>query len=98
LRTAEGLQVAREVPAHLLLLETDAPWCGIKPTHAGHSLISTSFPSVKKDKWTSGILVKDRNEPCTLIQVLEVVAVVRQCDPAELAKQVRTNCQFLFGF
>jgi TatD DNase family protein len=98
LRTEEGLQVAREVPVHLLLLETDAPWCGIKPTHAGHFLVATSFPTVKRDKWVPGMLVKDRNEPCTLIQVLEVVAGVRECDPEELAKLVQANCQFLFGF
>eukprot|EP01034_Spumella_vulgaris_P024307 gene24307-30628_t len=96
LRTEEGLEVARHVPAHLLLLETDAPWCGIKPTHAGHSRVSTFFPTVKRDKKVAGVLVKDRNEPCTLLQVLEVVASVRECEPEDLATQVRANTYALF--
>jgi TatD DNase family protein len=47
----------------------DAPWCGIKPSHASSSHIKTQFTSemVKKEKWISGKMVKDRNEPCTIM-------------------------------
>jgi TatD DNase family protein len=47
----------------------DAPWCGIKPSHASHAHIKTQFTSemVKKEKWIAGKMVKDRNEPCTIM-------------------------------
>ena len=39
LRTADNLAVAAAVPAERLHLETDAPWCGIKRTHAGRRAV-----------------------------------------------------------
>lgn len=97
LKTDENLLVVKEIPIELLLLETDAPWCGIKNTHAGSGLISTKFLSSKKEKFKVGTLVKDRNEPCTMIQVLEVVARVRNVDPFVLSQIVYQNTQRLFG-
>ncbi|KAF0852853.1 Sec-independent protein translocase protein TatD (deoxyribonuclease) [Andalucia godoyi] len=43
LRTEENLAVLREhVPISRLLLETDAPWCDIRPTHASAKLLAAS--------------------------------------------------------
>lgn len=96
LKTEEGLQNAAAVPDSLLLLETDAPWCGIKRTHASFQHLSTIFPTAKKEKFQPGKMVKDRNEPCTMIQVLEAVAKVRGVDPVALAQQVYENSERLF--
>lgn len=96
LKTEENLRVAAAVPLERLLLETDAPWCGIKPTHAGFKHLVTNFPTSKKEKFSLGTLVKDRNEPCTLIQVLEILAAIRETSQGELAEQIWKNTQQLF--
>jgi TatD DNase family protein len=48
---------------------SDAPWCGIKSSHASHQHVKTShnLTTVKKEKWSAGKMVKDRNEPCTIV-------------------------------
>ena len=59
--------VVKEIPLSNLLLETDAPWCEIRPTHASAKYINTKFDykvAKKPDKWTQGGIVKGRNEPC----------------------------------
>jgi TatD DNase family protein len=96
LKTAESVAVAAGLPLGRLHLETDAPWCGIKPTHPSHAHVATTFPSKKKEKFEQGWLVKDRNEPCTMVSVLEVVAAARDCDPIELADAVYANTEKLF--
>lgn len=37
LRDGAGLETARRVPLDRLLLETDSPWCDLRPTHASAS-------------------------------------------------------------
>jgi TatD DNase family protein len=96
LRTQEGLVNATLVPDHLLLLETDAPWCGMKKSHASYRFIDTVFPSRPKERYEEGVLVDNRCEPCNMVQVLEVVAKLRRRDPFELAEQVYENTERLF--
>ena len=88
--------MAAAVPEHLLLLETDAPWCGIKPTHPSHAHVSTVFPNKKKEKFEAGYMVKDRNEPCTLIQIFQVLASLRGAEEHALADQILLNSNRLF--
>merc|ERR1712129_220638 len=94
---AENLETVRRLPGQFLLLETDAPWCAIKATHAGHHFVKSSWEEVKKpEKWEDGRCVKDRCEPCHLRQVLEVVAGARGQTPEALAAEVASNSQRVF--
>lgn len=43
LKTAEQLKVVAQIPNERILLETDCPWCGIRPSHAGKFLLSKKF-------------------------------------------------------
>ena len=99
-REQGGLEVAREVPIERLLLETDAPWCEVKRTHAGWGMVRTGFEERRVGgKGGSGGdegMVKGRNEPCKMVQVAEVVAAARGMRVEELVKQVRLNTDRLF--
>ncbi|KAG0036940.1 TatD DNase [Podila clonocystis] len=100
LKTEENLKVAASVPLDRLMLETDGPWCDIRPTHASHKHLSKMSaeqqalyvpPSKKKERFEMGSMVKSRNEPCTMGQVLHVMASLHNMDPAALAQVVYDN-------
>jgi TatD DNase family protein len=69
LRTEENLAVAAKIPKDRLMIETDCPWCEVKPTHPGYKHVTTKYPSVKKEKYTvdSDCQVKGRNEPVNIV-------------------------------
>uniref|UniRef100_A0A7C9DLZ5 Uncharacterized protein n=1 Tax=Opuntia streptacantha TaxID=393608 RepID=A0A7C9DLZ5_OPUST len=74
LKTAQNLDVVRGIPVERMMIETDSPYCEIKKTHAGVKMVKLKRPSQKKEKYDPECLVKGRNEPCLVRQVLEVVA------------------------
>jgi len=40
LKTEENCDVVREIPLHMLHLETDGPWCEIRPAHASSAILA----------------------------------------------------------
>ena len=55
------------------------------------------WPSLDKKKWREGAVVKGRNEPHNIRQVLEIIAAVREVDNIEqLADKIYTNTEKLF--
>ena len=46
MKTEENLDVVRAIPLDKLLLETDAPWCDIRPTHASAAYLWPSSSGV----------------------------------------------------
>lgn len=45
LKSAENLAVAAKIPRSQLLIETDAPWCEVRKSHAGYRLL-TPYPNI----------------------------------------------------
>jgi len=97
LKTADNLEVVKKIPLERILVETDCPWCEIKPSHAGYSLIQSTFPA-KKDpkKWQEGFCVKGRSEPCHIVQVAEVIATVQGVSVEQVATAAWENSKKLF--
>ncbi|CAO3570889.1 unnamed protein product [Mortierella alpina] len=105
LKTEDNLQVAVKVPLDKLLLETDGPWCDIRPTHASFKHLSKMTAeeqamynpvSKKKERFEEGSMVKNRNEPCTMGQVLHVMAGLHSMDPVALSDIVYKNTMKVF--
>ncbi|KAG2494042.1 hypothetical protein HYH03_007688 [Edaphochlamys debaryana] len=96
LKTEANLEVVAGLPPGRIMLETDCPWCEIRPTHAGRKHLSPASlagPSGAKDrkKFAEGCQVKSRNEPANIRQVLEVVAGAQgRSDPEGLAALAAT--------
>lgn len=98
LRTEENLEVVKRIPLDRLMLETDAPWCEMRPTHASYSMIKTFLPLKKKpDKFEWGEGVKGRCEPWMMRQVLEVVAAVKGVDQEVVARHAHLNASRVFN-
>lgn len=74
LKSEENLEVVKKLPANKIMIETDAPWCGIRSSHAGFKFIKTKFPTVKKkEKWNKDFLIDGRNEPCQILLVIFIL-------------------------
>jgi len=96
LKTKQNLEVVKNIPAERIMIETDAPWCDIRSTHAGFNAIKSTWETKDKKKWELGKCVKSRNEPCHLIQILEVIANCKQMDEQELANILFFNTHSVF--
>lgn len=98
LKTQENLDVAKALPLDKILLETDCPYCEIKPSHAGFGFIKTTFEKKADKKFELGKMVKGRNEPCQLIQVAEVIAGVKGVPVKEVVDACYQNSMRLYGW
>jgi TatD DNase family protein len=82
------------------MLETDAPWCGIKQTHAGYKHVKAlSNPALfkKREKFEPYYIIKDRNEPSMIQQVFDIVCAIREEDDRkQFAEQIYANTERLF--
>ena len=91
LRSQELLDMVAAIPMEKLVVETDAPWCGIKASHASSTHVSTKFAQVKKEKFVLGCMVKDRNEPAKVLEVVEVIASIKGVDVSIVAQATYQN-------
>ncbi|KAL0232102.1 hypothetical protein PCE1_003098 [Barthelona sp. PCE] len=85
LKTEENCDVVRQMDASHIMLETDCRFCEIKKSHYSHQFVHTKFNTKRYDRWQKGYLVKNRNEPCKIIQVAEVVSQLMGMKCSDLA-------------
>ncbi|KAL0942642.1 deoxyribonuclease tatd [Colletotrichum truncatum] len=97
----ESLEMAREIPLERLQIETDAPWGEIPAGSEVAKKYLTNAPSLppskKKDKFEMGLMVKGRNESCTMARVAFVVAGLKGITVEEVAEAAWKNSVEMFG-
>lgn len=96
LRTEENLAAMSVVPLDRMVIETDAPWCEVRRSHAGHKHIGTHWETVAKEKQRDTAMVKSRNEPCKLVQVVEVIAGHRGIPVEDVVEACYRNTMDIF--
>ena len=101
LKTEENLAVVKEIPLERLQIETDGPWCEIRASHASSKHLQDSglnIPkAVKKEKWQKGLMVKGRNEPCTIPHVAHVIGKVKGIPVDQICEVAWNNSTKMFG-
>jgi TatD DNase family protein len=99
LKTAENLKVVKAIPLEKLMLETDGPWCEMRPSHASAPIVKNWVEAkwVKKEKWVEGAMVKGRNEPCLIGKVAWAVAGIRGLSVENVAEAAWGNTVRVFG-
>lgn len=80
MKTEENIAVVKELPLERIQIETDGPWCEMRPSQASAKFTKDAGPlpkAVKKEKWSPECMVKGRNEPCTITHVAHAIAGVK---------------------
>lgn len=89
LKTDENIEVVREMPLERIQIETDGPWCEMRPSHASAKFLGDAPPlpkSVKKEKWAKGCMVKGRNESCAIPRVAYAIANIKRIPVEEVCE------------
>ncbi|KAK3621163.1 hypothetical protein LTR56_022961 [Elasticomyces elasticus] len=100
MKTEENLAVVKEVPLERLQIETDGPWCDMRPSHASAQFTKDApeVPkSVKKEKWSAEAMVKGRNEPCMIPKVAYAVAGIKGVSVEVVCEHAWRNSIRMFG-
>lgn len=93
------------------MIESDCPWCEIRPSHASFPLLASLAtspthshlkplympPAVKKEKWKVDCAVKGRNEPTATGQVAWIIAQLKGVELEVVTEQAWRNSVSLFG-
>lgn len=100
MKTDENLEVVKAIPLERLQMETDGPWCEMRPSHASakHRTAAPALPrAVKKERWERGAMVKGRNEPVSIVQVAYAIASAKGLPVEDVCEAAWRNSVAMFG-
>lgn len=100
MKTEENIAVVKQIPLTNLHLETDGPWCEMRPSHASAAYLKDAPPlpkAVKKEKFVEGCMVKGRNESVAIMHVALAVAGIKGVSVEEVADAAWRNSVKMFG-
>jgi len=100
MKTDENIEVVKQIPLERLQIETDGPWCEMRPSHASAKYLQDAPPlpkAVKKEKFAKGMMVKGRNEPATIPHVAHAIAKIKEITVEEVCDAAWKNSIKMFG-
>ncbi len=98
LKTEENVENIKLIPLDRMMIETDAPYCEVRNTHASIKYLKDKFFKAKdKKKFHKNFLVKGRNEPCKIVEINQIVANILEIDEFELAQTCYENSVNFFN-
>ena len=101
MKTKDNIEVVKKVPLDRIQLETDGPWCEMRPSQASAEFVrdmgEVQWSSVKKEKWVEGAMIKGRNEPCMIGRVGWAVAAIKGVSLEVLTEAAWENTIKMFG-
>ncbi|KAK4610722.1 Deoxyribonuclease Tat-D [Fulvia fulva] len=100
MKTEENLEVVKAVPLERIQIETDGPWCEMRPSHASATFLKDAPPlpkAVKKEQWNEECMVKGRNEPCQITNVAHAIAGIKGVTVEEVCEAAWINSIRMFG-
>jgi TatD DNase family protein len=80
--------MVKSLPLDKILVETDSPYCKIRKSYAGYKFLSPR-EEIK--------ILRKRNEPCSLDQVIEVISKLKEVEIEELNSILLKNSKDFFG-
>lgn len=96
LKSCETVEAIKHIPMDRLMVESDAPWCGIRKSHAGYQYVKSLPASLVKEKYQQNVPVNSRNEPWATRQCLEAIASIKEIQVEEAASIVYENTCRIF--
>jgi TatD DNase family protein len=79
------------IPLDKMILQTMSPSCVIKPKHVSKEHVVSLFSQTKFNNYENDKLVIGRNEPCTMIQLVEAVAKIKDVEEKEVMEATWAN-------
>ncbi|KAH8730126.1 deoxyribonuclease tatD [Phaeosphaeriaceae sp. PMI808] len=100
MKTDENIEVVKQIPLDHLQIETDGPWCEMRPSHASAKYLKDAPPlpkAVKKERFVKGLMVKGRNESATIPHVAYAIAQIKESTVEEVCNAAWNNSIKMFG-
>lgn len=89
IKNEENIEVVKELPLDRLLVETDSPYCKIRRSYSGFKYTTTEFTQPK--------ILKKRNEPCCVKQMVEAVSNIKGIEYDYVVDVLERNSLDFFG-
>ena len=97
LKTDADLEIVKKIPLDRIMLESNCPYCEIRISYASKQLVKTIIPRINNKKnWNPDVMIRNRNEPCKVIQVAEAIAAIKGISEEELANAAYENSNKMF--